>query len=112
MADRIANTGAEAPASMTLRFDLRGYDILFTVRDESGRDLLGKIGAVLGELDSMGAKPLGGRGNGHANGGERKVCAVHNAEMRRHEKDGQAWYSHKTADGQWCRGNAPTGGGQ
>ena len=106
MADKTApNTGAEAPASMTLRFELHGYDILFTVRGESGRDLLGKIGAVLGELDSMGAKPLGGRGNGHSNGIGAKMCPVHNVPLKRRERDGQTWWSHKTEDG-WCRGVA------
>ena len=107
MADRIPATGAEAPASMTLRFELHGYDILFTVRDESGRDLLGKIGAVLSELDKMGAKPLGGRpnGNGNGNGAETKACPVHPGEtLRKHTKDGRSWWSHRLGDGSWCKG--------
>ena len=32
-------------------------------------------------------------------------CPIHNVKMKRREKDGQTWYSHKTKDG-WCRGQA------
>lgn len=30
-------------------------------------------------------------------------CSIHNCKMKRHEKNGDIWYSHKTKDG-WCRG--------
>ena len=31
-------------------------------------------------------------------------CTIHNCEMKRREKDGQVWYSHKAPDDTWCRG--------
>ena len=32
-------------------------------------------------------------------------CTIHNCEMKRREKDGQVWYSHKIAGtDDWCRG--------
>ena len=32
-------------------------------------------------------------------------CTIHNCEMKRREKDGQVWYSHKiTGTEDWCRG--------
>ena len=32
-------------------------------------------------------------------------CTIHNVEMKRREKDGQVWYSHKIAGTEdWCRG--------
>ena len=33
-------------------------------------------------------------------------CTIHNVEMKRREKDGQVWYSHKIAgtENDWCRG--------
>lgn len=31
-------------------------------------------------------------------------CPIHAVAMKRHEKDGNAWYSHKAPDGTWCRG--------
>jgi len=36
-------------------------------------------------------------------------CPIHKVEMKRREKDGQVWYSHKTKDG-WCGGQAQRGG--
>ena len=32
-------------------------------------------------------------------------CPIHKCKMKRREKNGQVWYSHKTKDG-WCRGKA------
>ena len=32
-------------------------------------------------------------------------CPIHKVKMKRREKDGGVWYSHKTKDG-WCRGQA------
>ena len=31
-------------------------------------------------------------------------CKIHGCAMKRHEKNGEAWYSHKAPDGSWCRG--------
>jgi hypothetical protein len=98
----------EAPSSATIRCTIKGYDVLFTLRDDSGRDLLAKVGAAIDALEKMGATAEAGghRSNGHkANGnGETKMCSIHNAPMSRFEKNGQAWYSHKVANGVWCKG--------
>jgi len=99
----------EAPASVTVKVNLRGHDVLFTLRDVSGRALLDKLGPVLDKLAELGATPVGngnGHGNGAGHGAETRVCQIHNAEMRKREKDGQVWYSHKLADGSYCRGGA------
>ena len=31
-------------------------------------------------------------------------CRAHKAALKRYERNGQVWYSHKLANGQWCRG--------
>ena len=31
-------------------------------------------------------------------------CRAHKAVLKRYERNAQVWYSHKTADGRWCRG--------
>ena len=36
-------------------------------------------------------------------------CSIHNIPMKLRTKDGDQWYSHRLADGSWCRG---TPGGQ
>ncbi len=40
------------------------------------------------------------------NGADSHVCSIHGAEMRRWEKDGRIWYSHKKEDGSWCNGKS------
>ncbi|HZA21711.1 MAG TPA: hypothetical protein VFA32_03760 [Dehalococcoidia bacterium] len=30
-------------------------------------------------------------------------CQTHGREFKRRGQNGRSWYSHKTADGQWCR---------
>jgi hypothetical protein len=32
------------------------------------------------------------------------VCPVHQVPMRQTTKDGRTWWSHRTAEGQWCKG--------
>ena len=49
--------------------------------------------------------------NGHEQPADPGWCKVHNAEMQRWERDGHGWYSHKTADGGWCRGKPRNGNG-
>jgi hypothetical protein len=48
----------------------------------------------------------GGNGGHESNGAEDDPswCPVHQVHMKRREKDGPAWYSHKAPDGTWCRG--------
>ena len=46
------------------------------------------------------------KANGQANNGTGQgehYCEEHQAEFKRYEKDGRVWYSHKTADGKWCK---------
>ena len=33
-----------------------------------------------------------------------RTCSIHGVQMERREKDGAAWYSHRLADGSWCKG--------
>ena len=37
-------------------------------------------------------------------------CAIHNISMKRREKEGQVWHSHKADDGTWCKGKAKNNG--
>ena len=31
-------------------------------------------------------------------------CAVHQVQMQENEKAGRRWWSHRTPEGQWCKG--------
>jgi len=46
--------------------------------------------------------------NGNSNGKQdhpENICPIHQCEMKRWEKNGKVWYSHKTEDG-WCTGKS------
>lgn len=45
--------------------------------------------------------------NGNGNAGRLDWCPIHNCQMQRRGSNGDAWYSHMTAAGTWCRGKAP-----
>jgi len=64
----------EAKFSLNIRFNFKGYDSQFTMRDdENGAPLLDKFVQVIDRLEKMGALPerrweaaKNGNGNGHA----------------------------------------------
>ena len=104
----------EAPASWNTKYlDPSGFECQITLRDTSGANLLKKASAALLALVNAGCTPVAYKpaANGNGNGKAQEqpdmmVCELHNAEMKKHEKDGQAWYSHKLADGTYCKGKA------
>ena len=103
-------TFQEAPASWTTHYiDPSGFECQLTLRAASGADLLKKAGMALSTLVAAGCTPA--VINPPSNGKSHEqptvaVCEFHNAEMKKHEKDGQVWYSHKLADGTYCKGKA------
>lgn len=114
----------EEPHSLTLDMQTsKGVGILLCLRGHSVSDLIEKAKVVEGMMDKLGwsAKPpryksawgnrsagSGGQNppqQGTANGdGESKQCTIHNVSMKRFDREGRTWYSHKTHDGQWCKG--------
>lgn len=114
---------SEAPASWNTRYvTLDGFVCQLTLRGENGRDLLEKANAALAFLRENGYRPFESfsshsRSNGavsdenaaaktNGNGSSTPpavVCPIHQCEMKRWEKDGKVWFSHKV-DGKWCTG--------
>lgn len=114
---------SEAPASWNTRYlSPDGFVCQITLRGESGKELLDKAAVAMAHLLEIGcspcdtnnprSKPNGANqsnsnkeqqppSNGTAQ--EKKECPIHHVEMRRFEKDGRAWYAHKTDNG-WCNG--------
>lgn len=109
-------TWTEAPASVNIKFTFNGYDTMLTLRGDSGADVLPKLQTAIGWLADHGAEPNGGsiardNGNGNGNEPEAHVCPIHHVAMRRREKNGDVWYSHKAINPEtgaeyWCRGKA------
>ncbi|MFC2064277.1 hypothetical protein ACFLXB_04175 [Chloroflexota bacterium] len=99
----------ESPASWNTRYITpEGYICQITLRGENGKDLLEKVGLALAYLAEHNYLPDTGYrkyGNGGNNGnGQGKICPIHGVEMKKREKDGKTWYSHKTQEGSWCYG--------
>jgi len=105
------NLYSEAPASWNTRYVTQeGFVCQITLRGETGKDLLEKANLALGYLIDKGFKPDAHNGSSTPNK-ETKRCEIHQCEMRKHEKDGKSWFSHKTEDGSWCYGKQRKNGG-
>ena len=102
----------ESPASWNTRYVTKeGFVCQITIRGENGKDLLEKANIALNYLTEHGYSPdTYQRQNGKSNGnGTGKQCPIHNCQMKRYEKEGKAWYSHKLDDGSWCYGKTRKG---
>jgi len=98
----------ESPASWNTRYVTpEGFVCQITIRGENGKDLLEKADIALNYLTQQGYHPdTYQRHNGHkgnSNNGQGKQCQIHHCQMKRYEKDGKTWYSHRTDSG-WCYG--------
>jgi hypothetical protein len=100
----------ESPASWNTKYiDPSGFECQLTLRAINGSDLLKKAGVALKVLTDAGCKPVENYSSSNGKSKEKPqmtVCEFHNAEMRKHEKNGQVWYSHRLADGTYCNGKA------
>ena len=115
------NDFPEAPASWNTRYvDPNGFECQITLRGDSGSELLEKVTNAINYLLKNGCTPYVYYRNGSRQT-ERKVeeskkeevnsngkdnpawCPIHQCEMKRWDKNGRVWYSHK-ADGEWCSG--------
>lgn len=116
----------EAPASWNTKYVTPdGFVCQLTLRGENGKDLLDRANAALTWLRENGYMPSEFNGyrprnngnksetnpqpsNGNDNGNGKQnpsenFCPIHEVEMKRWEKNGKVWYSHKV-DGEWCTG--------
>ena len=117
----------EAPASWNTRYlDPNGFECQITLRGESGSELLEKAASAIAYLLKNGCIPyvyrsnVGRKDNGASETQDTKTanengngkngsnpnpawCPIHQCEMKRWDKEGRVWYSHKV-DGKWCSG--------
>ena len=108
----------EAPASWNTRYiNPEGFECQFTLRAETGQELLERVNGAISHLLKTGCQPYSYRGgypknnNSKPSNGNGKQqtdnpawCPIHQCEMKHWERDGRSWYSHKTSDGGWCKG--------
>ena len=86
----------EAPASVNVHLTIHGRQVQLTLRDTGEGRLLVRLDAVLQhfpvpEKPTETPAPSAGR------------CARHGVPMKENHKDGRSWWSHRTADGSWCK---------
>jgi hypothetical protein len=120
-----SNDFPEAPASWNTRYvDSNGFECQITLRGETGSELLEKAASAINYLLKNGCIPYvfyrngsrpienksgesrkeEGKENGKDNGKDNPAwCPIHQCEMKRWDKGGRVWYSHKV-DGEWCNG--------
>lgn len=104
----------EAPASVNVRAQLRGFDVMLTLRGDTGRDVLARLGAALDYLEAHGAAPTTARPGGAL--ADAPACPTHGAPMRQGKRGG--WYcpaklADDGGDGRpvYCRQRVPENGG-
>jgi hypothetical protein len=90
----------EARASVNVRLAIRGHDCQVTLRDHDEGALLARLEALLQRYPIAQAPAAAPVHTGV------DWCAIHQVTMKLNDKQGQQWYSHKTADG-WCKGKGP-----
>lgn len=89
----------EAPASANCHVTIAGRQVQVTLRDTDEARLLERLTALLAQYPvEPGAVSQSATTEGW--------CSAHNVQMRRNEKDGRSWWSHKAEDGSWCKGKA------
>jgi hypothetical protein len=88
----------EAPASANCYIMLEGRQVQVTLRDTDETRLLMRLTALLQQY------PTPEPSTQEKDKGE-GWCSTHNVPMKlNHGKDGRTWHSHKTPEGQWCKG--------
>jgi hypothetical protein len=116
----VSHNFTEAPASFNVKaYSPQGFDIMLTLRDGDTKALMDRAEGALAWLSSKGFRPTGRRSSdnsGNNSGGndgnpDTKICSIHHQVMRKREKHGEVWYSHKavnpdTGEEYWCKGAA------
>jgi hypothetical protein len=98
----------EAPVSITLKATLNGHEVLVTLRGVDFASVKAQVEqasewlSVKAPAQPPTQPPT--QGTMQPAHDESPYCHTHKAVLKRYERNGQIWYSHKTADGRWCRG--------
>jgi hypothetical protein len=87
----------EAPASVNVRVQIDGREVQWTLRDRDEARLAGRLEALLARYPLPQPTP-------QASSTAEGWCRKHGLQMMQTTKDGRSWWSHKTAEDQWCKG--------
>jgi hypothetical protein len=98
----------EAPVSITLKATLHGHEVMVTLRGVDFASVKVQVEQASEWLrvqaPAQPPTPPPTKGTVQRAHEDSPYCHAHKAVLKRYERNGQVWYSHKTADGRWCRG--------
>jgi hypothetical protein len=86
----------EAPVSITLKATLHGHEVMVTLRGVDFASVKAQVEEASAWLKAHAPAPPTVPTEG--------FCAVHQVSMKQTTKEGRSWWSHKTPEGQWCKG--------
>ena len=91
----------EAPSSVNCHLVIDGRQVQLTLRDHDEGRLLERLEVVLKAYPV----PQASTGPSAPPDQGQDWCHLHNVKLHlNHGKDGRTWYSHKTAEGTFCKG--------
>ena len=90
----------EARCSVNVRLVVHGREVQITLRGDEEAEVLARLEAVLERYPAPPKLPAQPQGQG------KDWCHKHQTTMKLNPgKDGHTWYSHRTPEGQWCKGH-------
>ena len=92
----------EAAFSLTIKGTIGGHEAMLTVRGQTAPAFAANVVAVRGLLDPQAQPAAPAQPTPAAT--QEGWCAVHSMQMGRQSNARGSWFSHKTAEGSWCKG--------
>jgi hypothetical protein len=84
----------EAPVSITLKASLHGHEVLVTLRGVDFASVKAQVEDASQWLQAQSGQAADAT----------PQCPRHGVPLKLNTKGGRSWWSHRTADGQWCKG--------
>src|SRR5215510_4001556 len=94
----------EAPVSITLKATLNGQEVMVTLRGVDFASVKAQVEQASQWLSVQAPPPPPRQGTAQPAHDDSLYCHQHKTAMKRFTKAGRSWFSHKTADGRWCKG--------
>jgi hypothetical protein len=91
----------EAPCSMNTYVDLAGFRLQITLRGHDEHAVLTRVKALLAQFPAPQQAPGKPTDTATVPDG---WCRRHDCQMTQNHKNGSVWWSHRLADGTWCKG--------
>jgi len=94
----------EAPVSITLKATLNGHEVMVTIRGVDFASVKAQVEQASEWLKVQAPPQPPRQASAPPAHDESPYCHRHKTAMKRFTKAGRSWFSHKTVDGRWCKG--------